>query len=637
MAIARIKKVQILGHKSDQAEVLASLQEAGLVEVIKATEVLLPEQSPVEKLADLDNRLRSLKEAIDGLGLYAAAQTPFFKSFLKVRPIVKPDEIESAVKNDAYQPILAGIKEKEAEVKRLESQAKRLTADLESLRPWVNLGLTVQDLSGSAHTRLFLGIVNQPDYAEFLREIKSKGLPLFLESVNQVRQQHYLVVISPVQHQEEVEQIMRRHNFNLFILPESIKGDDALHLTVSQALGLLQEKKQLVQSELAAVTGEITALLPQRILLMGLYDYFFNLRNRLLAVPRLGATRQVFLIEGWVRGGELADLEARMQKFPALAIFSRKALSSEDAPVVLENKPYIEPFEIITSLYGLPATYSVDPTPFLAPFFFIFFGLCLTDAGYGLIMVMAALILLWRLKLDRPAKRVLSLILLCGISTVVLGAFVGGFFGVPIKPLMLFDPLQNPLIFLIIALALGFVQIEFGFLIKMVQDVKQKKFSDAFLVWLAWMLLLPSLALVFMKMPWAKYAVFIAAGSIILFSQRQVKNILARAAAGLYSLYDITKYFSEVISYSRLLALGLSTSVIAMVVNTLSRQTLEIPLVGVIVAVLIFVFGHLANLAINTLSGFVHSARLQYIEFFGKFFVGGGRPFAPFKKEKIYL
>ena len=613
------------------------MQNIGLIEITKATEILLPEQPPTEKLAELDHRLRSLKEAIDGLGLYAAARTPFLKSFLKARPIVKPDEIESAVKTDAYQPILAEIKGKEAEIKRLENQVKRLTADLESLRPWVNLNLTVRDLSGSARTRLFLGIVNQPDYAEFLREIKSKGLPLFLEPINQVKQQRYLVVISLVEHQEEVEQIMRRHNFHLFILPESIKGDDAVRLTVKQALGLLQEKKKRIQAESAAETEDIVALIPRRILLMGLYDYFFNLRNRLLAVPRLGATRQVFLAEGWVRDGDLADLEARLQKFPALAIFSREALSSEDAPVALKNKPYVEPFEVITSLYGLPARYAIDPTPFLAPFFFIFFGLCLTDAGYGLIMVIAALIFLRRLKLDRPAKRVLNLVLLCGISTIVLGAFVGGFFGVPIKPLMLFDPLQNPLIFLIIALSLGFVQIEFGLLIKMVQELKQKNFSDAFLVWLAWMLLLPSLALVFMKTPWAKYVVFIAAGSIVLFSQRRVKNILARVAAGLYSLYDITKYFSEVISYSRLLALGLSTSVIAMVVNTLSRQTLEIPLVGVIVAVPIFVFGHLANLAVNTLSGFVHSARLQYIEFFGKFFVGGGRPFAPFKKEKIYL
>ncbi len=636
MAIAPIKKIQIFGHKSDQAKVLASLQDIGLIEVVKATEVLLPEQPPAEKLAELDHRLRSLKEAIDGLGLYATVKTSFLKSFLKARPIVNPNEIEAAADSGKYQQTLSEIKEKEVKIRELENQAKRLTADLESLRPWEKLVLTVRDLSGSVHTRLFLGTVNQPDYAEFSREDGNKSLPLFLETINQTKQQRYVVIICLTEQQEEVEQMMRRHNFRIFTLPESVKGEDALRLTVKQALVLIGEKKKRAQAELNVAIGEVAALIPRRVLLMGLYDYFFNLRNRLLAVPRLGSTRQVFLVEGWVKSGDLRNLESRLQKFPALAIFSREALSSEDAPVILENKPYIEPFEIITSLYGLPASYSVDPTPFLAPFFFIFFGLCLTDAGYGLIMVIAALAFLWKLKLNRSAKRALNLILLCGISTVVLGALIGGFFGVPIKQLMLFDPLKDPLIFLIIALSLGFVQIEFGLLIKMIQDIKQKQFIDA-LVWLAWIVLLPSLALIFMKLPWAKNAVFVSAGSIVLFSQHRVKNILARLAAGLYSLYDITKYFSEVISYSRLLALGLSTSVIAMVINTLSRQTLDIPLVGGVVMVIVFTFGHLANLAINVLSGFVHSARLQYIEFFGKFFVGGGRAFAPFKKEKIYL
>ena len=636
MAIAQIKKIQILGHKNDQEAVLACLQDTGLVEITKVDEILLPEQPPAEKLADLDNHLRSLKEAIDRLGLYAAAKTSLIRSFLKARPIIKPEEIEAAVNTGNYQQILVEIKEKEAKIKQLENQAKRLDSDSESLHPWDGLNLTVQDLSGSEHTHLFLGIINQSDYAGFLREIKSKNIPLFFEPVNQIKQQRYLIVISLIEHKEEVEQIMRRHNFHFFILPESIKNEDSMRLTVKQGLVLLKEKNKRLKIESDTVTEEIITLIPQRILLMGLYDYFFNLRSRLLAIPRLGSTGQAFLMEGWIRAGELADLETRLQKFSALAIFNREALSSEDAPVDLENKPYVEPFEVITSLYGLPARYAIDPTPFLAPFFFIFFGLCLTDAGYGLIMVITALIFLRRLKLAKPAKKILNLVLLCGISTVILGSFLGGFFGVPVKQLMLFDPLKNPLIFLIIALGLGFVQIEFGFLIKMIQEIKQKEFADAFLVRLAWILLLPSLALIFMKLPWAKNIVFITAGSIVLFSQRRLKNILARLAAGLYSLYDITKYFSEVISYSRLLALGLSTSVIAMVINTLSRQALNIPLFGGIVMVFIFIFGHLANLAINTLSGFVHSARLQYIEFFGKFFVEGGRPFVPFKKEKIY-
>jgi V/A-type H+-transporting ATPase subunit I len=636
MAIAQIKKIQILGHKRNQEAVLGHLQDSGVVEITRVSEALLPAQSAPEEFSDLENRLRSLKEGIDNLGLYEVKKAGLLGSLFKAHPIIKPEAIQDAIRDGSYQKILTEIKENEAKIRQLENQIRKTNSNFGLLMPWSEVNITIQDLFPGRCTHVFLGDINNTDYIKFSEEIENKKLPLFLDTVNQVKKQRYLMIIFLLENEENIKELLQQHNFNFFHLPESLKKEEFMRLTFRQCLDLLKQELNRLRAETDKVKDKMKKLLPQRMLLMGLYDYCFNLRNRLLAVGNLGSTQEAFLLEGWVRAGDLSGLEARMQDFPTLAIFSRPTLPSEDVPVDLENKRYVEPFEIITSLYGMPARYSVDPTPFLAPFFFIAFGLCLTDAGYGLIIAIVAFIILRKLKLTRPARKIINLFLLCGISTIVLGSLMGGWFGVPVKQLMLFDPMKNPLIFLIISLVVGFIQVEFGLLIKMAQDLKQKQFIDAFLVRLAWFLLLPSLALIFMKINWGKIIALAATASIILFSHHRSRNIFARIGAGLYSLYDISRHFADIVSYSRLLALGLSTSVIAMVVNILSRQALNIPLVGGIVMAMVLVLGHLFNLAISTLSGFVHSARLQFVEFFGKFFVSGGRPFRPFKKERIY-
>ncbi|MFH1338636.1 MAG: V-type ATP synthase subunit I [Candidatus Omnitrophota bacterium] len=636
MAIAKIKKIQILGHKKEQEAVLGHLQDSGAVEITRINEALLPAQSTPEESSDLENELRALQEGIDTLSLYEPKKAGLLGSLFKAHPIINPQALQDAARTGSYQNILTEIKENETNIKQLESRIRKTDSDFGLLIPWSGINITVHDLFPARFTHVFLGEISNNDYIKFSDEIEGRRLALFLNTVNKVKKKRYLAIISLLENEEEVRDLLQRYNFNFFHLPESLKREEFVRLTIKQCLDSLKQELGSLRAQAHRAKDKMEKLLPQRILLMGLYDYNFNFRNRLLAVRNLGSTQQAFLLEGWVRAEDLPGLEARIKDSSSLAIFSRPALPSEDVPVDLENKPYFEPFEVITSLYGMPARYSIDPTPFLAPFFFIAFGLCLTDAGYGLIITVAALIILRKLKLTGPARKIINLFLLCGISTIILGSLIGGWFGVPVKQLMLFDPMKNPLIFLMISLAIGFIQVEFGLLIKMAHDLKQKQLIDAFLVRLAWVLLLPSLVLTFTKLNWAKSVAVLTTVSIVLFSSHRTKNIFARIAAGLCSLYDISRHFADVVSYSRLLALGLSTSVIAMVVNILSLQALNIPLFGGIAMVLVLVFGHLFNLAINTLSAFVHSARLQFVEFFGKFFISGGRPLRPFKKERIY-
>jgi V/A-type H+-transporting ATPase subunit I len=231
----------------------------------------------------------------------------------------------------------------------------------------------------------------------------------------------------------------------------------------------------------------------------------------------------------------------------------------------------------------------------------------------------------------------LILMAILGVSNVIIGTLVGGWFGFPIRQLMILDPLKNPVSFLILSLALGFIQVWFGTFLEMLARLKKRDFLQGICVQGGWLVLLPALVLYALsKNPLAGILALAGAAGIVFFAAPS-RNPLARFFGGLYSLYDISRYLSDILSYSRLLALGLATGVIAMVVNTLCQTALGIPWVGWLFAALIFVGGHLFNLVISFLGGFVHSMRLQFVEFFGKFFKAGGKPFKPLELEGKYV
>jgi V/A-type H+-transporting ATPase subunit I len=343
-------------------------------------------------------------------------------------------------------------------------------------------------------------------------------------------------------------------------------------------------------------------------------------------------------LEGWIRSFDIDRLKTKLKSLAdEIQLYFRPPLPEEDPPSILENPKPSQPFEVVTKLYGLPQRGSLDPTLPLAPFFFLFVGLCVSEAGYGLIVTLLSLLYIKFAKPKGGLLLFLKLLTLLGISTVILGTLVGGWFGFPIRQLMILDPLQDPLSFLILALALGFIQVWFGTLLKLIDGIKNKIILQSIFVQGGWLLLLPSLVLYLLTKHsvWGILSVVGAAG--IVFFASPSRNPLARFFGGLYSLYDISRYLADVLSYSRLLALGLATSVIAMVVNTLCQTALGIPWVGWLLAALIFLGGHLFNLGISFLGGFVHSMRLQFVEFFSKFFRSGGKPFQPFEMESKFV
>ncbi|MBC7189738.1 hypothetical protein H5U35_05950, partial [Candidatus Aerophobetes bacterium] len=433
-----------------------------------------------------------------------------------------------------------------------------------------------------------------------------------------------------------------------------LREDIAYSLRIKK---IREEEKQL-EKQKEKILEKVKKTVPERIKLMVVYDYFYDLlkENQVQAVT--GLSRFTFYLEGWVKKDDIPSLQKAISEFPQVTAIVKKPAAKEKSqiPVALTNRKIFKPFELVTELYGLPRYLEIDPTPFLAPFFAIFLALCLTDGGYGILLAIFSFLIPRKMQVGEGGKKLFSMLFISGIATVAIGTVTGGIFGVelqklpaflsPLKKLALFNPMQQPMIFLVIALAIGVVHLLTGIILEMVDNLRHKDIATAFLDQFSWIIVILGLVLValpygknfisqgsaggetslpltlspsqilllLMEMPlYSQVGFFMAVAGIItlfLFKGRRSRNIAKRLAKGAYEVYGIIQLFADVLSYSRLLALGLATSVIATVVNTIASMAGAAPFIGPVMAVFILILGHIGNLLINALSGFIHTARL---------------------------
>jgi len=347
--------------------------------------------------------------------------------------------------------------------------------------------------------------------------------------------------------------------------------------------------------------------------------------------------------------------------------------------VALENNRLIQPFEFITQIYGMPKYNELDPTPFLAPFFFLYFGFCISDAGYGILLVLISWLALKKFRMGPQGRKFFKLFLYCGISTIIVGALTGSWFGnlidllgqshaifVPLKrikdAMIVLDPIKEPTKLLGIALSFGIVQVWFGNIVAGIGNIKNKRYLDILLDQVPMLMLLfglTGMGLIFLRLLDKRPASLfqypaLAASLAIIFTQgRSEKGIGAKLFFGFFSLYNsLSGYLSDILSYSRLWALGLVTGVMANTINLISIQFVQLAgsvmpfinkigfikvLVSSVILLVVFIFGHTISFTMNLLGAFVHPVRLQFVEFFSKFFKGGGNYFRPFKAEAKYI
>jgi V/A-type H+-transporting ATPase subunit I len=633
MAVAEVKKITILAHAEIKEDLISSLQELGSVQIDKVDTEELKLDTRSEDVSSLDHLLHRLAHAIDFLSSWDKGG--FAKKLFSGKPEVSSKKREMVLRED-FVPIVERIEGIESQKNDLTSRMRFLEKEREFLEPLLGLDIPIKEITPTIRTHVLLGVMPPPRYKEFSAEIEDEAL--WHHVIFQDKRRVFLLMGFLKEEEPQVESILREMDFRPLHFTEPIlsrAGEQDKVADVSQTF--LQEIDRM-SSDIGELEEEGSKLIIRRGRLMQAYDVLLNEKQKRTSSSLMGETEHVFLVEGWIAARDIKSLEKKLAPVSEyVTVEIRPPATEEEPPVILENPRAGKPFELITKLYGHPMPGTVDPTLLLAPFFFIFVGLTVSEAGYGLLVTLLCLLYITFGKPKGGVLRFVQLLAILGVSTVILGTLVGGWFGFPIRKLMVLDPLKDPVSFLILALALGFIQVWFGTLVEMISRIRHKEYLYGIFVQGGWLVLLPSLVLYgVLKASVFGILALVGAAGIILFAAPS-KNPIARFFGGLYSLYDISRYLADILSYSRLLALGLATSVIAMVVNTLCQTALGIPWVGWLVAALIFVGGHLFNLGISFLGGFVHSMRLQFVEFFSKFFKSGGKPFKAFALESRYV
>jgi len=648
MAIAQMAKVIIVSHRSQASELLEALQHEGICHILNADEAILSRDFPelgaaAERPKDIEGLLNRLEKSIAFLKNYAQAQKGL-ASALSPRTVVDVQSYKKVVSDREILKTIDKSEQLDASIEKTKSEIENLQGTLEMLTPWASLETPVEEIGRLSQATCWTGLLPVQLFEQTREKLSESGAAI--QQIGKTTNKSACLIVALKENADDVQKLLRSAEFE----PVSF---EPMTGTVADLIGEHSQKLEQAENQSQSQVDNAAGLSENLLKLEILYDHHKNLLGREQAKDTAPATECTVLLEGWVKKNDYAKLAKIVSGFEASSLTKIEPAEDEEIPVEIENKRAIKPFEVITRLYGMPQHFEVDPTVFLAPFFALFFGLCLTDAGYGLLIIALMVFFIKKMQGD---KKLMWMLGICAGATVLAGALTGGWFGdgvqqfVPaLKPLrekmMLFDPLEKPMTFFILALGLGYFQIIAGLFIGFGHSIKRRDYISAICDYLSWLVMINSIV-VFLA---GKFGVIpshianifglialVPASIILLFSQRE-GGWGGRIGMGLYNLFSTIFYMGDVLSYLRLMALGMVTAGLAMAINVIVMICGKIPYIGILIAVLVFVGAHTFNLAINALGAFVHTLRLQYVEFFPKFFVGGGKQFQPLSKQYKHI
>jgi V/A-type H+-transporting ATPase subunit I len=642
MAIVPMKRLELYGLKRHKASYLAELQRLGLVELIKpaAEERWTTESGEAigRELHHIDERLAEINRVLAVFERFAPQRPSFVEQFAGIKTVLTWEEQQNylARQEDAVS-LTDRVFNAEKEHTWLEQEKLRVEREIASLQPWAGLDLPAEDWKGSKRVALLLGSFDR-DPRLLTEALASEQIAYYFRQIGADDHRQYYIFFCL--RESPAEEVLRAKGF-LPARPELTTG------AVGERLAVLTAKKQELAASLAQIEDKLKTLAEERPLFQTLYDFWYNQRLQVEAKNQLLTGKAVFGLEGWVPAAQCTRVEQVITSL-GLPHYIRfiDPQTEEEIPILLENKKVVTPFEKLVEAFSLPRQDEVDPSAAIAPFFFLCYGMALGDAGYGLVLSLICVVLMAKLTMGPGGRKMAWLFFASGLGAVFFGLLTSSIFGYSLYP-GFFNVIEKPQLLLIVALGLGLVQLYTGTVISAWISIKNGDWAEAVLGKGVWLLFLTGLLLTAggsqlgleaYAQP-TKYVTALTAGLLVIGNARGKKGFWAKLKAvpgGLLNIYGSVGFFSDVLSYSRLMALGLSGAVMGSIINLFAEMTWGAP-VGWIFSIIIFLFGHGLNFGLNILGAYVHSSRLQYLEFFNTFFTGGGRPFAPLKLEQINI
>lgn len=632
-----MKHLRLLGMESEREALLKAMQDMECVEIssIDGSEEALKSgfAKPDDKaLMSAQEASRAYRTALASLDRFA----PEKKGMFRKRQGVSRAAFFSAESEENARTAAETINKDTRRLGEIESERTKNEALRATLAPWLTVDVPLGGADGALS--VFFGTVGLNVTNDALKALADSldGL-LTWQQASSDRSLRYLLVMCHGSVKERALSALRDLGFSTVsfrgMTGTAKENDKAL----AENLAALEKERQEIKQRIAGLGGKREALLEAS-------DRAAIALRREEAKSRLVGTDKVFLLEGWLPADRCAALEKALEPFTC-AIETREPTEDEypQVPVQLKNNKLTRPLNMVTEMYSLPAYGTLDPNPLMAPFFILFYGIMMADMGYGLLMMIASVIISKKYRPKGTSGELFSLLGLCGISTFIMGALTGGFFGDFLTQLVaivspgtvfalpkLFDPLDDLTMILIGSMALGMVQIVTGMAISLIEKCKRKKFLDAFFEEITWWIVFIGIALLAL----GKGAAVLYVGCALVLLGPIVQGKGWGKLTGVFgSLYNhVTGYFGDILSYTRLMALMLAGSVIAQVFNMLAAMP-----GNVIAFIIISMLGNAMNFGLNLLGCYVHDLRLQCLEFFNKFYVDGGKPFRPMTLDTEYV
>ena len=656
MAILNMKRLRLMLVRSQKEELLRELARLGCVQVSEigdelqqqeAQGLVSPESS---ELTALKARQSTLDRAVELLDSYA----PVKKPLLSAKPELDGDLFLTGEGMDQALALASAIGEREDRIRRIGAEESRQRSVIESLRPWESLDLPLET-EGTERSSLVLGsLSSRVSLSEVEGALASAAEEAELFPVSQDKSQQYLLLLAARDQLPAAQECLRGFGFSAASL-NGVTG------TAREGIAAAEETLKSLAEEKGKLAEEIAAEAPHRDELKLASDRVSTRIAMAEAEDRLCGTGETVVLEGWFPAEREEELQALLERFDCAWESSEPSQDEyPEVPVKLKNNKFTNALNMVTNMYSLPAYGTVDPNPIMAPFFILFYGLMMADMGYGLIMIAAALVAMKKIKPRGGTLAFCQLLLYGGISTFIMGALTGGCFGDAPAVIAgmfgstwkglpyLFSPVNDSTTVLYGAMALGVIHLNAGMIVSFLEKKRAGNLLDGiFEEGPLWVILLGGVLLALGMLGLVQSSAVHTAGLVILIlgvvmllfgAGRHAKGF-GKVTAAFSIIYNtLTGWFGDILSYSRIMALMLAGGVVAQVFNTIAAMPSKggVTVLSGIIFLVIFLIGHALNFGLNLLGCFVHDLRLQCLEFFGKFYQDGGKPFTPLAIRSKY-